>query len=101
MFMTSNQFRVIKGHEETFEKFWLIKQASFQSAPGFVSYRFTRGREHETVVIYMALTVWENEESFLAWRFGRGGDGEWIDTLRPGRQRHMAIDRPFAVMKPQ
>lgn len=42
MFMASNQFKVVRGHEEAFELFHSLKQLSFQSAPSFMSSRFSK-----------------------------------------------------------
>ena len=101
MFMASNQFRVVKGHEEAFESFWAIKQSSFQSAPGFISHRFAKGRETGAGTTYMSVTMWENEESFLAWRYGRGGDREWIDVSRPAPRRTTDLDTLIPSNNPQ
>lgn len=101
MFMASNQFRVVRGHEEAFESFWSIKQSSFLAAPGFISHRFTKGRVTDAGTTYMALTMWENEESFLAWRYGRGGDREWVNLPAPERKVVGDLDALISTTHPQ
>jgi heme-degrading monooxygenase HmoA len=101
MFMASNQFKVIKGHESTFEHFWALKKLSFQAAPGFISCRFSRGRGTESHTLYFSLTVWENEESFLTWRYGRGDQREWVGVSAPDRSRLEEFDATIPRLNPQ
>ncbi len=68
MFMASNQFKVVKGREEAFENAWSATRARLHEAPGFISLRFHKGQEKGDHVLYFSLTMWETEESFLAWR---------------------------------
>lgn len=101
MFMASNQFNVVRGHEEAFENFWAIKQSSFQSAPGFISHRFTRGRATGAGTTYLSVTMWDHEESFLAWRLGRGGDRAWIDLSTPEDRSAADLDALISTTRPQ
>lgn len=101
MFMASNQFKAAKGHEEAFESSWAIKQSSFQSAPGFIACRFVKWRETGAISTYVSVTMWENEESFLAWCYGRGADREWIDVSRPAPNRMTDLDTLIPSNNPQ
>jgi heme-degrading monooxygenase HmoA len=101
MFMASEQLKVFSGHEAAIEKLWALKQSSFQSAPGFISYRFTKGRATESGVVYMSLTVWVNEESFLAWRCAWAGQREWSAAEGPERSRLEEFDAMIPRTNPQ
>jgi heme-degrading monooxygenase HmoA len=101
MFMASEQIKVFKGHEAAFEKRWAMKHASFQSAPGYVSCRFTRGCESADGVVYLSLTVWVNEESFLAWKFGLMGHSDGAGRTGPERTRLEEFDALVPRTNPQ
>ena len=68
MFMASNQFKVIKGCEETFETAWRETSIRLREAAGLIGFRFHRGREIGPHVLYFSITMWETEENFLDWR---------------------------------
>jgi hypothetical protein len=101
MFMASEQVKVFKGHEVAFEKRWAMKQLSFQTAPGYMSCRFTKGRESEDGVVYLSLTVWVNEESFLAWKFGMIGLHDWMAVPGVDRTRLEEFDAMIPRSNPQ
>ncbi|WP_442755839.1 antibiotic biosynthesis monooxygenase family protein [Methylocystis sp. JAN1] len=101
MFMASEQVKVFKGHEAAFERRWAVKQLSFQSAPGYISCRFTRGSQSEDGVVYLSLTVWANEESFLAWKFGLIGRQDWLPVSGPDRTRMEEFDAMVPRSNPQ
>jgi len=77
MFMASNQFKVLKGQEEAFENMWTARSARLYETPGFIGFRFQKGKEHGDHVVYMTLTTWDAEEHFLAW--------SWWEQFREGR----------------
>jgi heme-degrading monooxygenase HmoA len=101
MFMASEQVKILKGHEAAFETRWSMKQLSFQSAPGFISCRFTRGCVSHDAVVYLSLTVWVNEESFLAWRFGLIGQRNCAALPGEGRTRLEEFDAMIPRTNPQ
>lgn len=101
MFMASEQIKILKGHEPAFEKRWAMKQLSFQSAPGYLSCRFAKGRESDDGVVYLSLTVWVNEESFLAWKFGLIGLESWVGPVGPDRTRMEEFDSMIPRTNPQ
>jgi heme-degrading monooxygenase HmoA len=68
MFMASNQFRVLKGCEETFETAWRETSARLKEAAGLIGFRFHKGREIGPHVLYFSVTMWETEERFIDWR---------------------------------
>jgi len=101
MFMASEQVKVVKGHEATFERRWAMRQLSFQSAPGYMSSRITKGRESDDGVVYLSLTVWVNEESFLAWKFGLIGRRDWAPLPGQDRTRLEEFDAMIPRTNPQ
>ncbi|MBM3552038.1 MAG: antibiotic biosynthesis monooxygenase [Alphaproteobacteria bacterium] len=68
MFMASNQFRVVKGCEETFETAWRETSVRLKEATGLIGFRFHKGREIGLHVLYFSVTMWETEERFIDWR---------------------------------
>lgn len=98
MFMASEQVKVFKGHEAAFESRWAMKQLSLQSAPGYISCRFTKGKTSEEGVVYLSLTVWVNEESFLAWLIGQR---DWVVLPGQNRTRLEEFDAMIPRTNPQ
>lgn len=101
MFMASEQVKIFKGHEAAFERRWSMKQLSFQSAAGFISCRFTKGCVSCDGVVYLSLTVWVNEESFLAWKFGLIGQQNWATLPGNGRTKLEEFDALIPRANPQ
>lgn len=106
MFMASNQFKVIKGQEEEFEEMWGARRSRLHEAPGFVGFRFQKGKENGDHVLYMSLTMWETEEHFLAWRyfeqFREGHNfSEQNRSRRVGLSRIEEFEAMFSTNNPQ
>ncbi len=68
MFMASNQFKIVKGCEETFETAWRETSVRLREAAGLIGFRFHKGREIGPHVLYFSVTMWETEERFFDWR---------------------------------
>ncbi|MGJ0502488.1 MAG: antibiotic biosynthesis monooxygenase family protein [Methylocystis sp.] len=68
MFMASNQFKVVKGCEDTFESAWKETSVRLREAAGLIGFRFHKGREIGPHVLYFSVTMWETEERFIDWR---------------------------------
>lgn len=68
MFMASNQFKVVKGREDTFETAWRETSVRLREAAGLIGFRFHKGREIGPHVLYFSVTMWETEERFIDWR---------------------------------
>ncbi|MGJ0453363.1 MAG: antibiotic biosynthesis monooxygenase family protein [Methylocystis sp.] len=68
MFMASNQFKVVKGCEETFETAWRETSGRLREAAGLIGFQFHRGKECGPHVLYFSVTMWETEERFIDWR---------------------------------
>ncbi|MGD9545135.1 MAG: antibiotic biosynthesis monooxygenase [Methylocystis sp.] len=68
MFMASNQFKVLKGCEETFEAAWRETSVRLRDAAGLIGFRFHKGKEVGPHVLYFSITMWAKEEHFLDWR---------------------------------
>jgi len=101
MFMASNQFKVVKGCEETFETAWKETHARLREAAGLIGFRFHKGREIGPHVLYFSITMWETEERFLVWRraelYGAPGG-----RLGPGRATRLEeFDSAVSRSNPQ
>ena len=68
MFMASNQFKVVRGCEKTFEAAWRETSVRLREAAGLIGFRFHKGREVGPHVLYFSVTMWETEERFIDWR---------------------------------
>lgn len=67
MYIAMNRFRIAKGSEEDFEQVWRDRDTYLSEVPGYREFQLLRGPEREDHTLYATHTVWENEDSFVAW----------------------------------
>jgi heme-degrading monooxygenase HmoA len=67
MYIATNRFKVIKGHEEEFERRWLGRDTYLDQLPGFVEFHLLRGPDRDDHTLYSSHTTWANKEAFEAW----------------------------------
>lgn len=67
MYLTMNRFKVVPERAEEFEEVWAQRDSQLKSVPGFRSFALLKGPEREDHILYASHTVWEDEESFIAW----------------------------------
>ncbi|ODN71088.1 antibiotic biosynthesis monooxygenase family protein [Methylobrevis pamukkalensis] len=67
MYIAMNRFRIIPGHEETFEAIWATRQGRLKDVPGYVEFHLLRGPEAEDHTLYATHTIWESHDHFVAW----------------------------------
>ena len=67
MFVAMNQFQVIPGSEEEFERVWTSRDTHLLAVPGFVEFHLLRGPAREDHVLYASHTIWRSRADFEAW----------------------------------
>lgn len=67
MYIAMNRFRIVKGHEDAFERVWLTRESRLALVPGFRSFVLLRGPEREDHVLYASHTQWQDQAAFEAW----------------------------------
>ena len=67
MYIAMNRFKVLPGAEDEFEAMWLNRDSKLKSVQGFVEFHMLKGPEGEGYRLYSSHTVWESEETFVAW----------------------------------
>jgi heme-degrading monooxygenase HmoA len=67
MYIAMNRFKVIKGHEEEFERRWLGRDTYLDQLPGFVEFHLLRGPDRDDHTLYSSHTTWANKEAFENW----------------------------------
>eukprot|EP00670_Eutreptiella_braarudii_P002260 CAMPEP_0174289646 /NCGR_PEP_ID=MMETSP0809-20121228/25791_1 /TAXON_ID=73025 ORGANISM="Eutreptiella gymnastica-like, Strain CCMP1594" /NCGR_SAMPLE_ID=MMETSP0809 /ASSEMBLY_ACC=CAM_ASM_000658 /LENGTH=380 /DNA_ID=CAMNT_0015387717 /DNA_START=19 /DNA_END=1161 /DNA_ORIENTATION=+ len=68
-FVAMNRFKVREGQYEAFEARWSKRDSKLLDQPGFRGFWLGRN-DPKTMegVNYVAMTVWDSEENFIAWR---------------------------------
>ena len=67
MYLAMNRFQVNLAREQEFVDIWKNRQSYLDQVPGFKSFDLLRGSVENEVVLYASHSVWENEDSFIAW----------------------------------
>ena len=86
MYIAMNRFKVIKGHEEEFERRWLGRDTYLDQLPGFVEFHLLRGPGSR-----------RSHALFLAYGVGEQGRLRELDAvgavsrLAPQRRRHKPL----------
>jgi heme-degrading monooxygenase HmoA len=64
MFIAMNNFRVVQGKGEEFERIWRERQSHLDGVPGFVQFLLLRGDGDGE---YISHSTWESRDAFMAW----------------------------------
>ncbi len=64
MYIAMNNFKVVEGKEEEFERTWKERQSYLDDVPGFLRFALLKA---ETPGEYVSHSTWENREAFTAW----------------------------------
>lgn len=67
MYIAMNRFRIKKGSEADFEAIWAERETHLDEVPGFKAFHLLRGPQVEDHTLFASHTVWEDEDSFIAW----------------------------------
>lgn len=68
MYLAMNRFTVRAENARDFEALWLGRDSHLNEMEGFVEFHMLKGPERDDgTVLYASHTVWDSEESFLAW----------------------------------
>lgn len=67
MYLTMNRFKVAKDEALSFEELWKNRDSHLKSVDGFRSFALLKGPEAEDYILYASHTIWDTEDSFLAW----------------------------------
>jgi len=67
MYIAMNRFRIAPGREQDFEALWRERESLLDRVPGFREFRLLRGPAGKDSTLYASHTVWDSEESFVAW----------------------------------
>ena len=63
-----NRFAVKPENAEAFEAMWLNRDSQLKEMEGFVEFHMLKGPAREDgTILYASHTVWESEETFIAW----------------------------------
>ncbi len=64
MYVAMNNFKVVEGKEEEFERTWKERESYLADVEGFVHFALLKG---ETIGEYISHSTWENREAFAGW----------------------------------
>ena len=67
MFIATNRFKIVPGHEEAFEKLWKEGDSHLRGVKGFRSFNFLKGPRAEYYTLYVFHTVWHSKDYFEKW----------------------------------
>ena len=67
MYIAMNRFKVIKGHEDEFERRWLGRDTYLDQLPGFLEFHLLRGPDRGDHTLYSSHTVWTDKDAFENW----------------------------------
>ncbi len=67
MYLAMNRFQVNQAREQEFVEIWKNRQSYLDQVPGFKSFQLLRGPEEDGVVLYASHSIWQDEDSFIAW----------------------------------
>lgn len=67
MYIAMNRFKVIKGHEEEFERRWLGRDTYLDQLPGFIEFHLLRGPDRGDHTLYSSHTMWADRQAFENW----------------------------------
>lgn len=63
MFVAMNNFKVVPGKGEEFERIWRDRDSYLAEVPGVIRFALLRGDDGE----YISLSTWESRDAFYAW----------------------------------
>jgi heme-degrading monooxygenase HmoA len=64
MFVAMNNFKVVQGKGEEFERVWRERQSYLNGVPGFVQFALLRGDGEGE---YISHSTWQDRAAFMAW----------------------------------
>lgn len=64
MYIAMNNFKVVEGKEEEFERIWKDRESYLGDVSGFLSFALLKA---ETRGEYISHSTWENREAFTGW----------------------------------
>ena len=64
MFVAMNNFRVVSGKGEEFERIWKERESYLSEVPGFVAFALLRG---DVDGEYISHSTWQDRDAFMAW----------------------------------
>ncbi|HYM15442.1 MAG TPA: antibiotic biosynthesis monooxygenase [Dehalococcoidia bacterium] len=64
MFIAMNNFKVVAGKEEEFERIWKTRETYLQGVPGFLRFALLRG---DAPGEYVSHSTWQDRDAFTAW----------------------------------
>lgn len=64
MYIAMNNFKVVEGKEDEFEKTWKERETYLNDVPGFVHFALLKS---EAQGEYVSHSTWENREAFVNW----------------------------------
>jgi heme-degrading monooxygenase HmoA len=64
VFIAMNNFKVVEGKEEEFERIWKTRETHLRGVAGFVRFALLRS---DTQGEYVSHSTWETREAFTAW----------------------------------
>jgi heme-degrading monooxygenase HmoA len=64
MFIAMNNFKIVPGKGEEFERIWRERDSYLKDVPGIIRFALLRG---DTEGEYISHSTWESREAFLAW----------------------------------
>ena len=67
MYIAMNRFSVKLENATDFEAVWLGRDSHLKGMEGFVEFHMLKGPETEGEILYASHTVWESQDTFMAW----------------------------------
>lgn len=64
MFVAMNNFNVVPGKGEEFERIWRERDSYLKEVPGVIRFALLRGDSEGE---YISLSTWESRDAFFAW----------------------------------
>ena len=64
MYVAMNNFKVVEGKEEEFERIWKERESYLSEVSGFLHFALLKADAQGE---YVSHSTWENREAFMAW----------------------------------
>ena len=64
MYVAMNNFKIVEGKEEEFERIWKERESYLGGVPGFLHFALLKA---DTQGEYVSHSTWESRDAFAAW----------------------------------
>lgn len=91
MFIAMNNFQIVPGQEDAFERRWRERQSYLGDVPGFVQFALLKGDNEGE---YISHTIWQDRDAFVAWTKSQS----FVDGHRQGSTAGILVGHPVVKL---